>query len=94
MKTLIIGFFLFFLGCSSFIPAVTVRAFPDRLYKFDEYPFVKFRWCSKYKMLMPNKTKHCKEWSEDKIDISNPENFKKFKDANFILINEKSFFGS
>ncbi len=87
-----IVFLILFSGCAAMTQAIVPRGFTDRAYEFADYPFVAFKYCSKYKLFMPHRTKFCKEWAEDKIDISKPEGFARFKEAKFLLLNERVYF--
>ena len=47
-----------------------------------------WRYCTKYKFLREHVSSNCKEWHTDVQDIKNPEVFKMFRDAGFILRRE------
>jgi len=90
MKVLLLSLIGLLIGCS--VIAIVPRGFVDRVYEFDEYPMVQFKYCSKYLFLMPQKPKFCREWKYDKIDISTKEGYSKFKDATFVLAHERLIF--
>jgi hypothetical protein len=64
------------------------RKFTSRMYDFDTYPYVFYRWCKKWSVIGKNVPKNCKIWVKDRIDITKEENFNKFKNADFGLINK------
>ena len=83
---------LFIVGCSSLMSTVELRGFQDRVYDFSTYPMITYKYCNKYMIFMSRTAKHCKEWKEDQIDITNKENFEKLKNAGFILAHERVIF--
>jgi hypothetical protein len=83
------------MSCSSSSKA-SIRKFQSRRYRLCKQKEVKnpigkacFRYCSKYKFLHPKKSKNCKEWKVLVEDFSDPKVHEKFRNANFVLINEE-----
>ncbi len=47
-----------------------------------------YRKCVKYRIFKKRKSPNCKYWKYDRQDLSNPEVFKRFRDAGFTLRRE------
>lgn len=48
-----------------------------------------FRYCSEYKTWHSHESKNCKVWTTDVVDLTNREDFLKFRNAGFVLVDEK-----
>lgn len=83
MKTL---FLIIFISCAQ--TSEGVRSFSSRTYRLCKEHHACYRWCASYKFLSKKKTENCDKWGYHIVDLSKPDNFKLFKDSNFVLIRE------
>lgn len=90
---LLISALISFSACVS--ADIEPRAFEHRFYRLDKnvHGLVHFNYCKKYKFLLKHKTKNCKIWGESTLDLNKKEDYFKFANGNFILIQENEVFG-